>query len=77
MISKYYPDFIVKLKSGKNLILEVKGIDDEKNKAKRSYLAEWLKAVNEQGGFGVWDSAVSYSPGDLANILKSNYSEIA
>ena len=27
VISKYFPDFIVKLKSGKHLILEVKGID--------------------------------------------------
>ena len=71
VISKYFPDFILKLQSGKNLILEVKGIDDEKNKAKRAYLAEWVKAVNEQGGFGVWDCAVSYGPGDLANILKS------
>jgi len=71
VISKYFPDFIVELKSGTHLILEVKGIDDEKNKAKRSYLVEWVKAVNEQGGFGVWDCAVSYSPGDLENLLNN------
>ena len=71
VISKYFPDFIVKLKSDKHLILEVKGIDDEKNKAKRSYLGEWVKAINEQSGFGVWDCAVSYSPGDLGVILST------
>jgi type III restriction enzyme len=71
VISKYYPDFIIRLKSGKHLVLEVKGIDDEKNKTKRSYLAEWVKAVNEQGGFGVWDYAVSYGPGDLEGLLLS------
>jgi len=71
VISKYFPDFIVHLKSGRHLVLEVKGIDDEKNKIKRTYLAEWVKAINEQGGFGIWDCAVSYSPGDLEGILKA------
>jgi type III restriction enzyme len=71
VISKYFPDFIVRLKNGKHVILEVKGIDDEKNRVKRAYLAEWVKAVNEQGGFGVWESAVSFGPGDLGGILRN------
>lgn len=57
------------MKSGKYLVLETKGQDDDKNRAKRTYLAEWVKAVNEQGGFGEWASVVSFHPGDLEGIL--------
>jgi type III restriction enzyme len=69
VIHKYFPDFIIRMKSGKHLILETKGQDDDRNRAKRSYLAEWVKAVNEQGGFGEWSSEVSFYPGDLEGIL--------
>ncbi len=69
VICRYFPDFIIRMKSGLNLILEVKGIDDEKNRTKRNFLAEWVKAVNEQGGFGKWEYAVSFEPGDLEGIL--------
>lgn len=75
VIHKYFPDFIIRMKSGKHLILETKGQDNDQNRAKRSYLAEWVKAVNEQGGFGEWDSAVSFHPGDLEGILSISTSE--
>lgn len=67
-IHKFFPDFLIRMKSGKVLVLEVKGQDDDRNKAKRTYLAEWVKAVNEQGEFGEWASAVSFHPGDLEGI---------
>jgi adenine-specific DNA-methyltransferase len=35
----------------------------------RASLDEWVKAVNEHGGFGMWRCAVSRSPGDVAEIL--------
>lgn len=72
VIHKYFPDFLIRMNSGKYLVLETKGQDDDRNRAKRAYLAEWVKAVNEQGGFGEWDSAVSFHPGDLEGIL-ANY----
>ena len=71
VVHKYFPDFIIRMRSGKHLVLETKGQDDDRNRAKRAYLAEWVKAVNEQGGFGKWDSAVSFYPGDLEEILSN------
>ena len=65
------PDFIIRLSNGINLILEVKGRDTLQDKTKRSYLDEWVKAVNEQGGFGTWRWAVSKDPADIAGILEN------
>ena len=41
----FRPDF-VRLTNGKTLVLEVKSQDDEQNKTKRDFLAEWVNAVN-------------------------------
>lgn len=71
IIKKYWPDFIIRLSNGINLILEVKGRDTLQDKTKRSYLDEWVKAVNEQGGFGTWRWAVSKDPADIAGILEN------
>ena len=50
-------------------MLEVKGQDSQKDRAKRGYLAEWTEAVNEHGGFGRWAANVSLSPSDLPDSL--------
>ena len=54
----YYPDYIVKVanKDGYvlNLILEVKGFESEKDRAKIPAAHRWVEAVNYQGGYGVW-----------------------
>ena len=47
-------------------MLEVKGRNDDEAKAKRAALDEWIAAVNAHGGFGVWTSATSFSPDDIA-----------
>ena len=36
---------------------------------KRLFLDEWVKAVNEHGGFGVWAWDVSKNPGDIKDLL--------
>ncbi len=69
VIRKYYPDFIIRLTNGEYLVLEVKGQDDQRNRIKREYLNEWVKAVNEQGGFGRWHWAVSFSPSDIQDLI--------
>ena len=51
------------------LVLETKGQETDQDKTKRAALDEWIQAVNEQGKFGMWRSAVSMSPGDLKEIL--------
>lgn len=51
---KYIPDFLIRFKSGKTLVLEIKGEDSPQDQAKREALDLWVKAVNLQGGFGTW-----------------------
>jgi len=65
VVNRYYPDFIIKLKTGDHLILETKGQDRDKDKTKRAFLDEWCRAVNQHGGFGKWSWAVSFDPNDL------------
>jgi type III restriction enzyme len=68
----YYPDYLVRLTNGTTLVLEVKGVDDQRNRTKREYLDEWVKAVNAHGGFGRWAWDVSLNPADLVDILKAH-----
>lgn len=51
---KYIPDFLIRFKSGKTLVLEIKGEDSTLDQAKRKALDLWVQAVNSQGGFGAW-----------------------
>lgn len=67
---KFRPDFLVRLTSGEILVLEVKGRDSSENRAKRQALAEWVRAVNNHGGFGTWSWDVSLDPADIHDILK-------
>ena len=66
---KFIPDFIITLRNGIKLILEVKGVDSQQNLAKRQALDEWIQAVNNKGGFGKWAADVSFSPADIPGIL--------
>lgn len=66
---KFIPDFIITLRNGIKLILEVKGVDSQQNLAKRQALDEWIQAVNNNGGFGKWAADVSFSPADIPGIL--------
>ncbi|MBC2695581.1 MAG: DEAD/DEAH box helicase family protein [Desulfobacteraceae bacterium] len=74
VIRKYYPDFIIRLANGEYMILETKGKDSRQNQTKREYLNEWIKAVNEQGGFGKWHWDVSFEPSDIESKVKNSIS---
>lgn len=59
---RYLPDFLVRLDDGGdeplNLVLEVKGIRDESDKAKAQTTRDlWVPAVNALGSFGRWEFA--------------------
>ena len=69
VVRKFRPDFIIRMDSGVHLVLEVKGQDSAENRTKRRFLAEWVEAVNAQGGFGRWDWDVSFDPGDIKDKL--------
>jgi len=71
VIHKYRPDFLIKLTNGTHLILETKGQDSQKDKTKREFLDEWVRAVNAHGGFGKWRWAVSVHPKDIGEILSA------
>jgi type III restriction enzyme len=56
---RYVTDLLVRIDIGGaeplNLILEVKGIRDESDKAKAQTMRElWVPGVNARGGFGRW-----------------------
>ncbi|UCC29366.1 MAG: hypothetical protein JSU86_14335 [Phycisphaerales bacterium] len=69
VVQKYRPDFLIRLATGKMLVLEVKGQGTQQDRTKREFLAEWVKAVSEHGGFGRWACDVSFDPGDIPGLL--------
>jgi type III restriction enzyme len=72
-VRRYFPDFIVRLKNGTNLVLEVKGQKSPESDTKHAALKEWIEAVNNHGGFGKWAWDVSYHPSDLEGKLASAF----
>ncbi len=70
VVRKYRPDFLIRLTRGKMLVLEVKGRDTQQDETKRRFLDEWVKAVNEHGGFGPWAWRVSQNPADIEGLLR-------
>lgn len=75
IVRKYRPDFLIRLVDGTMLVLEVKGQDSQENQTKRRFLDEWVRGVNEHGGFGRWSADVSYDPADVAGILARHVGE--
>lgn len=69
VVRKYRPDFIIRLGNGVHFVLETKGQDTPQDRAKRGFLNEWVRAVNEHGGFGRWAWAVSKHPNDVEAII--------
>jgi type III restriction enzyme len=70
VFKKYRPDFIIRLRNKKHLVLEVKGQDSQENRTKREFLGEWIRAVNDHGGFGVWAWGVSLNVKDVYEVVK-------
>lgn len=66
---RFVPDFLIRLTNGKALILEIKGEDNEQNRAKRSALDVWVQGINANGGFGTWCCDVAFIPAQMQDIL--------
>ncbi|WP_319461255.1 DEAD/DEAH box helicase family protein [Micromonospora sp. RTP1Z1] len=62
---RYRPDFVVRMKSGLTVLLEGKGIPDEKDDAKATAARRWIEAVNTWNGLGTWIHRICYDPGTL------------
>jgi type III restriction enzyme len=57
----YEPDFLVRLRSGKTLLLEIKGYDvhnRDQTQQKHAAARKWVTAVNNLRDFGAWDFLV-------------------
>ncbi|MBV6447572.1 hypothetical protein [Nitrosomonas sp.] len=65
----FVPDYLIRLSNGKMLVLEVKGVDDERNRVKRAAMVVWIKTVNEQGGFGQWCFDVVFEPARTRDVI--------
>ncbi len=72
LVKKYRPDFLIRLRNGVNLVLEVKGQDTQENRSKRQFLDEWVRSVNEHGGFGLWKADVALQPKGVLAILRKH-----
>ena len=66
----FFPDFIVRLVNGVTLVLEVKGMVDEQERAKFSAAERWVRAVNYWGKMGQWDFLVCKDPNSLRQQLE-------
>lgn len=47
------------------VVLEIEGQDIDKDRTKREYLDEWVKAINEDGRFGEWNWDVAFNQSDV------------
>ncbi len=58
----YLPDFLVRLHPGVTLILEIKGQEDDQDRAKHQAAKRWVSAVNNWGELGKWVFHVCRDP---------------
>jgi type III restriction enzyme len=62
-ISKHYkPDFMVRLINDMTVLLEIKGFEDNEDKAKHEAAKQWVRAVNNWGKLGQWVFHVCRDP---------------
>ncbi len=65
----FVPDFVVQLRSGGHLVVEVKGLEREQERSKDVGAARWIAAVNHWGRLGQWRYAKVHSPHDVQAVL--------
>jgi type III restriction enzyme len=58
----YEPDFLVRLANDVTVILEIKGFEDDQDKAKHTAAKRWVTAVNNWGELGKWAFHVCRNP---------------
>ncbi len=66
----YEPDFIVNLRNGLRLVLEIKGFEPEQAQAKHTAAKRWVSAVNHWGELGRWEFFVCRDPQLLGQELE-------
>ena len=66
----YVPDFVIRVRPGKTIILEIKGRETEKDRQKYQAAERWVAAVNNWGEMGEWDFMVCKDPQTLEQSLR-------
>lgn len=66
----YIPDYLVRLTNGVTLILEIKGFEEDQDRAKHQAAQRWVSAVNHWGQLGKWDFHVCRDPQMLGRELE-------
>ncbi|MEN6470940.1 MAG: DEAD/DEAH box helicase family protein [Clostridiaceae bacterium] len=69
VVRKYYPDFLIRLRNGRTLVLETKGQINRQVTEKRKALEEWIAAVNQLGDYSEWVSDTSTNVADVDGII--------
>ncbi|MGA2624228.1 MAG: DEAD/DEAH box helicase family protein [Bacteroidota bacterium] len=67
----YIPDFLVRLTNDVTLILEIKGYEEDQDRAKHQATKRWVSAVNNWGKLGNWSFHVCKDPQMLGRELES------
>ncbi len=65
----YEPDYVVRLRNDKTLVLEIKGMEGEQDRAKHEAARRWVSAVNNWGELGQWEFHVAKDPQMLGREL--------
>ena len=65
----YFPDFLVRLKNGNTLLLEVKGYEHDQTKSKHQAAHEWIAEINNWAQLGHWQFGVCSDPQMLPSLL--------
>lgn len=65
----YIPDFAVRLANDVTLLLEIKGYEDEQDRAKHQAAQRWVAAVNNWGKLGRWSFHVCKATQTLGQEL--------
>lgn len=73
VVRRYLPDFLIRMRSGTTLVLEVKGEPKDADRSKWEYMKDWIEAVNTHGGFGHWSWDV-LTPGKQLSVLLDSHS---
>ncbi len=66
----YEPDFLVKLADDITLVLEIKGLETDQDRAKHEAAKRWITAVNNWGQLGRWGFHLNKDPQMLGVELR-------